>query len=79
MLDDGQAKREMKNWVQVNPGGIGSALRQSGQGMDCFVVVDNAGQGPQYWMIQGGRPAHVSGTFPYGLMVGERATQRTGT
>ena len=45
VLDDGQAKREMKNWDQVNPGGIGSALRQSGQDMDCFFVGNNAGQG----------------------------------
>ena len=45
VLDDDQAKREMKNWDQVNPGGIGSALGQPGHEVDCFVVGNNAGQG----------------------------------
>lgn len=45
VLDDGQAKRKMKNWDQVNPGGIGSALGPSEHDMDCFVVGNTAGQG----------------------------------
>ncbi len=45
VLDTGQAKREMKNWDQVNLERIGSALRQGGKAVDCFVVGNNAGQG----------------------------------
>ena len=45
VLDGNQAKHEMKNWDQVNPGGIGSVLERREQGVDCFVVGNNAGQG----------------------------------
>lgn len=45
VLDNGRATREMKNWDQVNPGGIGSALAEPAPGVDCFVIGNNAGQG----------------------------------
>jgi len=40
-----QAKREMKNWDQVEPGAIRSVLEQPGGGVDCFIIGNNAGQG----------------------------------